>query len=108
MAQLSGALPIAAVDVARAERVTFQPRGFPWVDPTKDIEALRQEIHLGLNSRTAAAAERGRDFEKMLEQLDAEVRLAAKYGVDVSGAEPAPPQIEEPFVPARGLRIANA
>lgn len=108
MAQLSGALPIAAVDVARAERVAFQPRGFPWVDPTKDIEALRQEIHLGLNSRTAAAAERGRDFEKMLEQLDAEVRLAAKYGVDVSGAEPAPPQHEEPFTPARGLRIANA
>lgn len=91
MAQLTGALRLSAQDVARAERVRWQARGFPWVDPRADIEALRAEIRLGLNSRTNAAAERGRDFEKVLEQIDEEERLAEEYGVDVSGVD-LPPQ----------------
>lgn len=90
MAQLSGALPISARDIARAERVRWQARGFPWVDPRADIEALTAEIRLGINSRTEAAAERGRDFEKVLEQIDNEEQLADQYGVDVSGATMAP------------------
>lgn len=119
MAQLTGALPIAARDLPRAQRARWQPRGFPWVDPRADIEALEAEIALGINSRTAAAAERGRDFEKVLEQLDAEAKLADEYGVDVSGLKlaakptPAAPAEDDPNdttqnpAPARGLRIAN-
>lgn len=118
MAQLSGALPISAQDIARAERVRWQARGFPWVDPRADIEALNAEIRLGINSRTEAAAERGRDFEKVLEQIDAEEQLAEEYGVDVSGATFAPrpadgaPAGEDAATttkPARSgpLRIAN-
>ena len=115
MAQLTGALRISAQDVARAERVRWQPRGFPWVDPRADIEALRAEIRLGINSRTEAAAERGRDLEKVLEQIDAEERLAQSYGVDVSGVD-LPPQVADPAEtkpakstttpPERGLRIS--
>lgn len=116
MAQLRGALAIPVSDLARAGRVRFQPRGFPWVDPEKDINALRQEIFLGLNSRTTAAAERGRDFETVLEQLDAERRLAEQYDVDISGVTPYAPEPEEGVDPSappatppkRGLRIANA
>lgn len=115
LAQLTGALRISAQDVARGERVRWQPRGFAWVDPRADLEALGAEIRLGINSRTEAAAERGRDFEKVLEQIDAEERLAQSYGVDVSGVE-LPPQVVEDEAPAkstttaapdRGLRIAN-
>lgn len=119
MAQLTGALPISALDLSRAARVRWQPRGFPWVDPRADIEALEAEIALGINSRTAAAAERGRDFEKVLEQLDAEKRLADTYGVDVDGLK-LPRPTEQPTddedktgttttspAPARGLRSSN-
>jgi len=51
----------------------------------------------------------------VLEQIDAEERLAQSYGVDVSGVE-LPPQVVEDEAPAkstttaapdRGLRIAN-
>jgi lambda family phage portal protein len=115
MAQLTGALRISAQDVARAERVRFQARGFPWVDPRADIEALESEIALGINSRTNAAAERGRDFEQVLEQIDAEEQLAEQYDVDVAGLGlPRAPIVADPGTtttpnPAggRGLRIAN-
>lgn len=122
-AHLFGALDLRATDLARAERVVFQPRGFPWVDPEKDINALRQEIYLGMNSRTAGAADRGRDFEQILEQIDHEERLAEMYDVDVSGVTPFAPEPEQATpqpnadeadeaetkasTPKRQLRIAN-
>lgn len=111
MAQLTGQVAISAADISRAMRVRWQPKGFPWVDPLKDIEALRAEIALGVNSRTRAAAERGLDFEKVLEELDAEARLAKEYGVNVSGAEVTmPPEESTTTKPGDGrtLRIANA
>jgi lambda family phage portal protein len=114
MAQLTGALRVSGQDLPRCERARFQPRGFPWVDPRADIEALEAEIALGINSRTQAAAERGRDFEQTLEQLDQETRLAEQYDVDVSGLKlPRLPVQEttETTTPnpagGRGLRIAN-
>lgn len=110
MAQLTGQLRITAVQVARAERIEWMPRGFPWVDPLKDIEALRAGIALGIDSRTDAAADRGRDYEATLEVIAEELKLADQYQVDVSGAAPVLPT-EEPAVPttpARGrMRIAN-
>jgi lambda family phage portal protein len=109
MAQLSGALEISASDLMRAERVQWQPRGFPWVDPEKDIEAFRQELALGLNSRTAAASERGRDLETVFEEIDDEQDLAKDYGVDVSGVEPAPKPAAAPTTPParNGLQVIN-
>ncbi|OCL85796.1 Phage portal protein, lambda family [Aliarcobacter thereius] len=39
-----------------------------WVDPLKDIKAIEYEIKLGLNSKTRAAAGKGRDYEEILEE----------------------------------------
>ena len=100
MAQLSGELRISAQDVVRAQRVQFRARGFPWVDPLKDVQTLKEEIALGINSRQAACAERGRDFAAVLADLDAEQQLAAEYQVPITGittgAAPAPPETETP------------
>jgi lambda family phage portal protein len=104
MAQLSGELPITAAQLRAAERVEWQPRGFPWVDPLKDKEALRLGISLGVDSRTDAAADAGHDFETILETLAEEQKLATQYGVDVSGIEPVMPAeaANESQPPARG------
>lgn len=110
MAQLSRQLPISALQLAKAERVEWMPRGFPWVDPLKDIEALRAGIALGIDSRTDAAADRGRDYETTLEAIAEELTLAKQYGVDVSGAEPVMPAEPgaEPTTPARSrMRVIN-
>lgn len=121
MAQLMGEVSISATQIKQASRVRWQPRGWPWVDPRADIEALEGEIALGINSRTNAAAERGRDYEKVLEQLDQEQQLAESYGVNVDGLKlPRAPEVAEPSAdaptdskpttssaPARGLRNRN-
>lgn len=50
-----------------------------WVDPLKDIRAIEYEIKLGLNSRTRAAAGKGRNYEDILdEQINEEKMIAEK------------------------------
>lgn len=83
MAQLSGVLPISATDLKRAERVQWRARGFPWVDPEKDIRAAAMEVSMATLSRTQIAAERGRDFEEVLEQIADEIALAKEYDVPI-------------------------
>lgn len=49
-------------------RVRWIPQGWPYINPTQDIQAARDEIRAGLTSRAAKIAERGDDIE----QIDAE------------------------------------
>lgn len=59
-----------------------------WVDPLKDIKAIEYEIKLGLNSRTRAAAGKGRNYEDILdEQIQEEKMIAEKR--KKAGLEPA-------------------
>lgn len=63
----------------------FQPRGWMWVDPMKEMEAAEREVALGINSRTRLAAERGRDFADLVDELARERALAADRGISVDG-----------------------
>lgn len=91
MAQLTGAIRLTEDEYRRAStQFDFIGRGFPWVDPEKDINALGTEIQWGINSRTRAIEERGRDFEATLAELDQEQQLASEYDVDVSGPKSTP------------------
>lgn len=97
MALLSGAIRLSQDEYQRARtQFDFVARGFPWVDPDSDLKALDAEIKLGINSRTRASEERGRDFERTLSELDAEQQLAAEYKVDVSGSKPPSLQLSAP------------
>jgi len=63
-------------------KVNWQPRGWVWVDPQKDIEASLKEIDNGLNSRSKILSENyGEDFEETLAQLAEEKRLAKEYDI---------------------------
>lgn len=81
MAQLSGALPISAADLKRAERVEWRARGFPWVDPEKDIRAASFGVSMGIISRTEIAAQQGRNYEDVIEAIAQEMAIAKEYDV---------------------------
>jgi capsid protein len=75
--------PLPAAKFDKFAQVKWQPRGFAWVDPLKEVEAERQSVALRIKSRTEACAERGRDFEEVLQEFKAELDLAKKYGIDL-------------------------
>lgn len=77
----TGALRLPSRNRDRWSKHRWQTRGWPWVDPDKDLSAAAKEIRLGLNSRTRLAAERGRDFEEILRELAQEEEMAREMGV---------------------------
>lgn len=117
-ALLSGALVLDSRDARKFEAVTFTPRGWPWVDPTKEVDAGVKGIQTGLDCRTDILAEQGRSFEYVLSRLAEEQELADEYGVDISGPKPtaAPPadqkkkdddETDEDEDDDRGVRAAD-
>lgn len=80
-AVLSGAVSVPNADAARCSGVAFQGRGYRFVDPTKEAEAIRLLLALRLASRTSVCAEMGKDYEEILDELAEEQRLADERGV---------------------------
>ena len=84
-AMLSGELVLDARDPSRWEAVKFVPRGWPWVDPLKDANAAVAEINNGLTSRGRVLAEKGEDFEEVLDELKDEQQQIEESGVILTG-----------------------
>ncbi len=84
IALLKGAvnLPISKFDKFNAP--VFRARGWPWVDPEKDIDAAAKSVALGVDSRTAIAARQGRDVREVVDEIAAEQEYARTKSVDVS------------------------
>ena len=81
-----GAIDLPLRDRARLERHEWQGRGWPWIDPLKDIKAAELALELGLDSRTRLAAEQGRDFADVLDKLAREQELARRKGVAIGSS----------------------
>jgi capsid protein len=62
--------------------VTWQAPGWPWVDPLKDSRAAKTEIELGINTRRKLAADRGHDFDELVEQLKREKGQLEQAGIN--------------------------
>jgi lambda family phage portal protein len=94
MSVLTNRLPSGARAALAEGAVTWQPRGWGWVDPLKDAEAEVLLIGNGLQSRTASLAEDGREVEEVFLQLAAEKDAAAALGIQIEGSylDPAPQQ----------------
>lgn len=86
-ALLKGAVAVDSRLASDYMAVDWDPRGFAWIDPRADLEASEGELHLGINSRTRICAERGRDYEEVIDDLAREAEYAARAGVDVSGSQ---------------------
>lgn len=88
MALLKGAFdrPLKPSKIEKYSEHAWQPRGWSWVDPLKDIQAAERSIALGLTDRAAIATAQGNpDLEGTIKQLGAENLLAAESGVNVAG-----------------------
>jgi lambda family phage portal protein len=74
-AVLSGAIPEVSLmeytgDPSKFEAVSFKPRGWSWVDPTKEVEAYAMAVKAGMTTITDVIAQtdpQGRDAEEVFE-----------------------------------------
>lgn len=57
------------------------PRGFDWVDPLKEVLAFKESFALLIDSRTRAAASRGRDFDEVIDDRVRELQAMAAAGL---------------------------
>lgn len=67
----------------RLSEVQWQPRGWTWVDPKKDMEAHQMAYKLGISSLTDMAAAQGKDLEEVFDQRAKEKQMAESYGVEI-------------------------
>jgi lambda family phage portal protein len=89
-AMLTGALKIRVSDYERLTEPQWQPRGWRWVDPAKEVQANIEAINNGLDTRTDVIAEQGGDFEETITTLANEQKLIEAKGVKLAEAKPQP------------------
>jgi lambda family phage portal protein len=98
MALLTGALQLASRDPSRYLAVRHRPRGWQWIDPEKEANAIVVAIQNGFGTLTGALTEKGEDLEETFEILAHEKDLAKKYGLTFTGKTsqvPAKPKADE-------------
>lgn len=85
LARAIEALPPAQyiADVKRHEAVLYKPRGWSWIDPTKEVEAYKEAIKAGFTTRTDVIAQTagGMDIEDMDNARERELRLSKEKGL---------------------------
>lgn len=109
-AQTLAEIPVAqyAMDRERFEAVSWKPRGWSWIDPTKEVTAYKEAIKAGMTTLTDVVAQTGAgaDFEDVLETRKHELELAAEHGLefdtDPKAAAPAPAPAAPPADPQPG------
>ncbi len=79
-AMLTGRLD-SRVPLARYQAVSWQPRGWQWVDPEKDVKAAIIGIQQGLNSRQRILGGHGLDFEEVIDDLAKEKAMLEERGL---------------------------
>jgi lambda family phage portal protein len=85
MAVLSGRLnlPIYELTPRRYQSVRWQPRGWSWVDPQKEINATISAVGAGLTTLTDEIAKQGGDIEDLLKTRKRELDMASAYGLSL-------------------------
>lgn len=97
MALLTGALNLPPSKRDKFDADVWHGRGWPWVDPSKDISAEVEAHALGIRSLTQICAERGVEFEDVLRERKREQELAKQYGVEINlAAKPTAPPPPDP------------
>lgn len=86
-------LPFAKFD--QFNKPTWSGRRWAWIDPQKDLEAIRTELDLKITSLYDVIGERGEDLEQIFSDI-AEVKLLAeKYGITLTAASPKPKEPDD-------------
>ena len=91
-ATLSGRLPLSGREYLELQNPYWRPRGWRYVDPHKDVAANIAALENNLATFTDVLGEQGIDLTEFLETRAAELKLAAKYGIDLHAhSHPRPP-----------------
>ena len=99
MGMLTGGLDLAGASSVPYRAVDWRARRWAWVDPVKDLAALEAEVKLGINTRQRAAAERGADFEVLVDESAEDMQYARDRGVYVGGMKGPPAKKAPPADP---------
>ena len=96
----------------RFESVRWFPRGWAWVDPTKEVKAYEDAVRAGFKTQAQVVAEGGGDLEDLLIARAAEVDRAEQLGLQFTSnpaddmqagainAQPdQPDEVEDPDAP---------
>src|SRR5690606_4011236 len=78
-----GAIDVPSRDWTRYRSRRWQPRGWDWVDPEKDLRAAAIALRLKLDSYQRMAAERGLDFYDVLREHEEAERMAGELGLEL-------------------------
>jgi lambda family phage portal protein len=96
-----------AANPTKFQQVKYKPRGWSWVDPTKEVEAYKEALRGGFITRTAVVSQTadGADVEDIdrerREELDAQAELGLTYDTD-PGADANKTAPKEKPAPAEG------
>lgn len=110
-----------ASDAARYQKVLFKPRGWSWVDPTKEVEAYKEAVRAGFITTTDVIAQTGggMDIEDVINTRKRELEMFAEADIEldttvqvvpppVKSVEPAVEEDEEEDdAPERSARVLN-
>jgi capsid protein len=68
-----------ALNTKKFEAVLFKPRGWSWIDPTKEVEAYKEAIKCGFTTVSDVVAQTagGQDIEDVLATRARELKLMA-------------------------------
>jgi lambda family phage portal protein len=81
MALLTQKINLPFSKLEKFKKARWQPRGWQWVDPEKDVNAKIMSIENNLETGADIAAEQGKDLEEIYQQLAIEKELKKKYGL---------------------------
>lgn len=104
-AVLAGAISSISIieyanNLEKFEACCFKPRGWGWVDPTKEVAAYKEAVRCGFTTVSDVVSQtgNGRDFYEILEEREQELEFMEEKGLVFD---------TDPSVQANGAPMAN-
>jgi len=87
MALLVGAIlvngkPLPVDKFEKFNQPKFVPRGWPWVDPEKEVKAAKESVASGFSSRSEIISRQGKDPDTVRAQQESDVKNDRDYQLD--------------------------
>ena len=83
LAVLSGELRLKNYEVQPDiyKSVKWQPRGWSWVDPAKEVSSYKEAVRSGFMTQSEVIAQSGGDFDELMLRRAAEIETAKDLGI---------------------------
>jgi len=78
---ISGALTLGSFEPRRFWAVKWQPKAFPWIDPSNDMQMREKSVGMGIDTLTRLCAEQGRDYQEVILEREREIEFAKLHNV---------------------------